>query len=74
MLVISFSVLTGPCLHRDGTLPGMPEEVSIYFLTYRLYESKERWPVIEKLDIRHLYVSQKLDCCISGAVLTLTYL
>ena len=52
-------------------MPGVPEEVPIYFLSHRLSETQQRWPVIEKEAFAILYAVQKLDYYLSGAVFTI---
>ena len=36
--------LTQPCPERDGPIPGVPEEVTIYFLSHKLSPTQQRWP------------------------------
>lgn len=52
-------------------MPGVPEEVPIYFLSHRLSKTQQRWPVIEKEAFAILYAVQKLDYYLSGAVFTI---
>ena len=70
MLVIGASeaVLMQMCPDKDGPVPWMPEEVTIYFLSHRLSWTQQRWPVIEKEAFAILYAVQKLDYYLSGAV------
>ena len=65
------AVLAQPWPYKDGPVPGMPEEVPIYFLSHRLSETQQRWPVIEKGAFAILYHVQKLDYYLSGAVFTI---
>ena len=65
------AVLTQPCPDKDGPVPGVPEEVPIYFLSHRLSEIRQKWPVIEKETFDILYTVQKLDYYLSGAVFTI---
>lgn len=64
-------ILTQPCPDKDGQVLGIPEEVPIYFLSHRLSETQQRWSVIEKEVFAILYVVQKLDYYLSGAVFTI---
>ena len=65
------AVLMQPCPDKDGLVLGVPEEVPIYFLSHRLSETQQRWPVIEKEVLAILYSVQKLDYYLSGAVFTI---
>lgn len=42
------AILTQPCPDRDGPVPGLPEELLMYFLSNRLTETWQRWTVTEK--------------------------
>lgn len=64
-------VLTQSCPDRDGPVPNIPEEVPVYFLSHRLSETQQRWPVIEKEAYAIMYAVQKLDYYLSGAVFTI---
>ena len=65
------AVLTQPCPERDGPVPNIPEEVPVYFLSHRLSETQQRWPVIEKEVYAIMYAVQKLDYYLSGVVFTI---
>lgn len=41
------AVLTQPCPDKDGPMPGIPEEVPVYFLSHRLLETQQQ-PVTER--------------------------
>ena len=57
--------------YSRNSVPRVPEEVPIYFLSYRLSETQHRWPVIEKEAFAILYSVQKLDYYLSEAVFTI---
>ena len=59
--------LTQPCPERDGPIPGVPEEVPIYFLSHKLSPTQQRWPVIEKEAYAIVYALEKLNYYLSGA-------
>lgn len=42
------AVLNQPCPDGDGLVPGILEEVPVYFLAHRRSETQRRWPVMEK--------------------------
>ena len=65
------TVLTQPYPDKNCPVPRVPEEVPIYFLSHRLSETQQRWPVIEKEAFTILYAVQKLDYYLSGAVFTI---
>ena len=65
------AVLTQPCPEKDGPVPNIPEEVPVYFLSHRLSETQQRWPVIEKEAYAIMYAVQKLDYYLSRAVFTI---
>ena len=65
------AVLTQPCPERDGPVPNIPEEIPVYFLSHRLSETQQRWPVIEKEAYAIMYAVQKLDYYLNGAVFTI---
>ena len=65
------AVLMQPCPDKDGPVPGVPEEVPLYFLSHRLSETQQRWPVIEKEAFAILYAVQNLDYYLSGKYLPL---
>ena len=52
--------LTQPCPERDGPIPGVPEEVPIYFLSHKLSPTQQRWPMIEKEAYAIVYALEKL--------------
>ena len=60
-----------PCPDKDDLVPGVSEEVPMYFLSHWLSETQQRWPVIEKEVFAILYTVQKLDYYLSGAVFTI---
>ena len=49
----------------------IPEEVPVNFLSHRLSETQQRWPVIEKEAYAIMYAVQKLDYYLSGAIFTI---
>ena len=53
--------LTQPCPEKDDPVPGIPEEVPIYFLSHKLTSTQQKWPVIEKEAFAIVYALQKLD-------------
>ena len=61
------AVLTQPCPERDGPVPNIPEEIPVYFLSHRLSETQQRWPVIEKEACAIMYAEEKSfdnsNCC-----------
>jgi len=59
--------LTQPCPERDGPVPGISEEVPIYFLSHRLSPTQQRWPVIEKEAYAIVYALEKLNYYLNGA-------
>ena len=63
--------LTQPCPEKDGPVPGIPEEIPIYFLSHKLSPTEQRWPVIEKEAYAMIYALQKLDYYLSGATFTI---
>ena len=63
--------LTQPCPNKDGPVPGIPEEIPIYFLSHRLSETQQRWPVIEKEAYAIMYATQKLNYYLEGAEFTI---
>ena len=65
------AVLTQPSPERDGPVPNIPEEVPVCFLSHRLSETQQRWPVIEKEAYAIMYAVQKLDYYLSGAIFTI---
>ena len=42
-------------------MPGVPEEVPIYFLSHKLSPTQQRWPVIEKEAYAIVYAFEKLS-------------
>lgn len=65
------AVLTEPCPDKEGPVPGTPEEVPIYFLSHKLSETQQRWPVLEREAYAIMYALQKLDYYLNGAVFTI---
>ena len=63
--------LTQPCPEKDGPVPGIPEEIPIYFLSPKLNSTQQRWPVIEKEAYAIVYALQKLDYYLNGAQFTI---
>ena len=59
--------LTQPCPERDCPIPGVPEEVPIYFLSHKLSPTQQRWLVIEKEAYAIVYALEKLNYYMSGA-------
>ena len=59
--------LTLPCPEKEGLVPGIHEEIPIYFLSHKLSHTEQRWPVIEKESYAIIYALQKLDNYLSGA-------
>lgn len=59
--------LTQPCPERDSPIPGVPEEVPIYFFSHKLSPTQQRWPVIEKEAYAIVYALEKLNYYLSGA-------
>ena len=57
----SGACLTQPCPGKDGPVPGIPEEVPIYFLSHKLTSTQKKRPVIEKEAFPIVYALQKLD-------------
>ena len=63
--------LTQPYPEKDGPVPGIPEEIAIYFLSHKLTFTQQRWPVIEKEVYAIVYALQKLDYYLNGAQFTI---
>ena len=63
--------LTQPCPEKEGPVPGIPEEVPVYFLSHRLSPTQQRWPVIEREAYAIVYALQKLDYYLNGATFTI---
>ena len=63
--------LTQPGPEKDGPVPGIPEEVPIYFLSHKLTSTQQKWPVIEKEAFAIVYALQKLDYYLNGAQFTI---
>ena len=63
--------LTQPCPEKDGPIPGIPEEIPIYFLSHKLSSTQQRWPVIEKEVYAIVYAQQKLVYYLNGAQFTI---
>ena len=51
--------LTQLCPEKEGPVPGIPEEIPIYFLSHKLSPTEQRWPVIEKEANAMIYALQK---------------
>ena len=65
------AVLTQPSPERDRPVPGIREEISIYFLSHRLTKTQQRWLLIEKEAFTIMYALKKLDYYLSGVVFTI---
>ena len=65
------AVLMQPCPNKDGPVLGCLKKVPINFLSHRLSETQQRWPVIEKEVFTILYAVQKLGYYLSWAVFTI---
>ena len=64
-------VLTQSSPERDRPVPGIQEEIPIYFLSHQLTKTQQRWSVIEKEVFAIMYALKKLDYYLSGAVFTI---
>lgn len=63
--------LTQPCPEKDGPVPGVPEEIRIYFLSQKLTSTQQRWHVIEREAYAIVYALQKLHYYLNGAQFTI---
>lgn len=52
-------------------MPGIPEEVPIYFLSHKISATQQRWPMIDREAYAIMYALQKLDYYLSGVMFTI---
>ena len=59
--------LTQPCEEAEAVIPGIKDEMPIYFLSHKLSKTQQKWPVIEKEAYAIAYALQKLHFYLAGA-------